>query len=190
MHFLKALFAATIVVLLASCAPEINEKHMQKLRNISFTKLLSFGTNPMIVNAVKIENKKRKELSEIKRLDDKWKETPVDAAIIKALTESECGRYLNKIQTSQPHYAEIFVMDKLGGNVCMTGKTSDYWQGDEAKFIKSYKEGKGDVHISSINFDESSDTYVIQVSFPVIDGKDVIGAMTIGIDVEKYTQGL
>ena len=186
MQTVKTLFAAISVILLFSCTPEVDETSLQKLRNISFTKLLSFGTDPVIVDAVKIENKKSRMLSEIKDLDDKWIEIPVTALRMKALTGSECGRYLKKIQNSEPYYAEIFVMDKLGRNVCMTDKTSDYWQGDEAKFMESYKEGKGDVHISNVIFDESADAYVIQVSIPVIDRRDVIGAMTFSVDVDKF----
>jgi hypothetical protein len=67
----------------------------------------------------------------------------------------------------------------------MTDKTSDYWQGDEAKFKNSYKGGAGGVHISDVKFDESTQAYLTHVSVPVKDGDKVIGAITVGIDVEK-----
>ncbi len=70
-------------------------------------------------------------------------------------------------------------------NVCMTDKTSDYWQGDEAKFKESYKDGQGALHVSKVKFDDSTQTYVVQVSVPVVDGSEIIGAITIGVDVDK-----
>lgn len=76
-------------------------------------------------------------------------------------------------------------MDNQGAHVAMTDKTSDYWQGDEAKFIESYNGGKGAVHIADVEFDNSTQAYLFQVSVPVKDGNKVIGATTIGIDVDK-----
>jgi hypothetical protein len=105
---------------------------------------------------------------------------------MKALMENECGKYLRKIQASAPHYAEIFVMDNQGANVAMSDKTSDYWQGDEAKFIKSYNGGRGAIFIDDVKFDNSTQAYLVQVSVPVKDGDKVIGAITFGINVDKF----
>jgi hypothetical protein len=118
-------------------------------------------------------------------MDKKWLATPGVVDYMQALMESECGQHLRQIQQSAPYYAEIFAMDNQGANVCMTDKTSDYWQGDEAKFTESYKGGTGAIHISDVKFDDSTQVYMVQVSVPVKDGDQVIGAITIGIDVEK-----
>jgi len=67
----------------------------------------------------------------------------------------------------------------------MTDKTSDYWQGDEAKFKKSYNGGSGAVFVDDVEFDDSAQAYLCQVSVPVKDGAEVIGAITIGVDVDK-----
>jgi len=53
-------------------------------------------------------------------------------------------------------------------------------------FIESYKGGKGGIHISDVLFDKSSQAYIVQVSVPVVDGNKVIGAITIGIEVDKF----
>ena len=52
----------------------------------------------------------------------------------------------------------------------MTDKTSDYWQGDEAKFKKSFNGGAGAVFVDDVSFDKSSQTYSVQVSVPVKEG--------------------
>jgi hypothetical protein len=104
---------------------------------------------------------------------------------MKAIMDSECGKQLRTIQNSAPYYAEIFVMDNQGANVAMTDKTSDYWQGDEAKFKNSFANGQGSVFVDEVQFDDSAQAYLVQVSVPVKDGDKVIGAITFGLDVDK-----
>jgi len=157
----------------------------QKVVDLTNSKLIALGADPIIVKSVKDENAKGKTLAQIKLMDEKWLGHPGIADYMQALMESECGKHLRAIQKSTPYYAEIFVMDNQGANVAMTDKTSDYWQGDEDKFTKSFNGGKGAVHISEVKFDESTQAYLVQVSVPVKDGDKAIGAITIGIDVDK-----
>ena len=161
------------------------EQAPQKIVDLAHSTLVKLGSDPVIVAAVKAENAKRKSLNEIKGLDSKWKATPGIADYMNAMMESVCGKHLREIQNSETFYAELFVMDNLGANVCMSDKTSDYWQGDEAKFKESYKGGAGAVHVSNVKFDDSTQAYLVQVSVPVKDGGKVIGAITIGVDVDK-----
>ena len=161
------------------------EKAPQKVVDLAHGDLSSLGDDPVIVAAVKEENAKGKSLDQIKAHDEEWKATAGVVDYMTALMESPCGKHLRSIQSSKPYYAEIFVMDNQGANVCMTDKTSDYWQGDEAKFTESYKDGAGSMHISDVKFDDSTQAYVVQVSVPVKDGGKVIGAITIGVDVDK-----
>ncbi len=81
--------------------------------------------------------------------------------------------------------SEIIVMDNLGMNVAATGLTSDYWQGDEAKYQKTYSMGAGSVHVGEIELDESTNAYLIQISATVTDpaSGEPIGAVTYGINV-------
>jgi len=161
------------------------EKAPQKVVDLAHATLSAVGTDPVIVAAVKAENAKGKTLGQIKEMDEKWKATPGIADYMKAIMESDCGRHIRKIQASASYYAEIFVMDNQGANVAMTDKTSDYWQGDEAKFNESFKGGAGAIHISDVEFDESTQAYLVQVSVPVKDGDTVIGAITFGVDIDK-----
>ncbi|MFH1490053.1 MAG: cache domain-containing protein [Pseudomonadota bacterium] len=161
------------------------EKAPQKVVDLANGALVKLGADPVIVKAVQEENAKGKTLAQIQEKDKEWMKTPGIADYMKALMESDCGKYLRGIQKSAPFYAEIFVMDNQGANVAMTDKTSDYWQGDEAKFKESYKGGAGAVHIGGVKFDDSTQAYLVQVSVPVKDGDKVIGAITIGIDMDK-----
>ena len=161
------------------------EKVRQNVVDLANSALANLGTDPVIVKAVKDENAKGKTLAQIKDMDKKWKAHAGIADYMKAIMDSECGKHLRKIQESAPYYAEIFVMDNQGANVAMTDKTSDYWQGDEAKFEKSFAGGAGSVFVDEVEFDDSSQAYLVQISVPVKDGGKVIGAITFGIDVDK-----
>ncbi|MBU1168235.1 MAG: PDC sensor domain-containing protein [Proteobacteria bacterium] len=161
------------------------EKAPKKIVDLAHSTLAAMGSDPVIVDAVKQENAKGKTLDQVKKTDETWKATAGISDSMKAIMDSECGKHVRSIQAQKPFYAEIFVMDNLGGNVAMTDKTSDYWQGDEAKFINSFNKGAGAVFIDDVEFDESSQSYLVQVSVPVKDGDKAIGAITFGIDVDK-----
>ncbi len=161
------------------------EKAPQKVVDLSNSTLAKLGTDPVIVKAIKAENAKGKTLNQIQEMDKKWKAHAGIADYMQAMIDSECGKHLRNVQNSAPYYAEIFVMDNQGANVAMTDKTSDYWQGDEAKFKKSYKGGAGSVFVDEVEFDDSTQAYLVQVSVPVKGGGKVIGAITFGIDVDK-----
>lgn len=161
------------------------EKAPQKVVDLANEVLVGYGTDPVIVAAVQEENAKGKTLASIQELDKKWKATPGVADFMKALMESTAGKHLRKLQSDNPYFAEIFVMGNQGGNVAQTDKTSDFWQGDEAKFQKSFNGGVGAVHISDVEFDDSTQAYIVQVSVPVKDNGKVIGAITFGVDVDK-----
>ncbi len=176
---------AVSLMVIGGTSAQAAEKAPQKVVDLANSSLAQLGTDPAIVAAVKAENAKGKTLAQIQELDKKWMATAGIADYMKALMDSECGRHLKKTQSSQAYFAEIFVMDNQGANVAMSDKTSDYWQGDEAKFTESFKGGAGAVHIGDVKFDDSAQAYLVQVSVPVKDGDKVIGAMTIGIDVDK-----
>jgi hypothetical protein len=177
--------AAAALVCLTFGPAAAAEKAPQKVVDLANGELAAFGTDPVIVKAVKAENAKGKSLDAIKGQDEKWKGTAGVVDYMQALMDSACGKHLRALQDTKAYYAEIFVMDNQGANVCMTDKTSDYWQGDEAKFKESFAGGKGAVHLSDVKFDDSTQAYLVQVSVPVKDGEKVIGAITFGIDLDQ-----
>lgn len=185
MRKVQMFFLAGMVLIIACGVGYAGEKAPLKVFNLANSVLAELGTDPVIVGAVNAENAKGKTLTQIKDKDKEWKNTPGVVDYMSAIMDSECGRYLRHLQDSAPYYMEIFVMDNQGANVAMTDKTSDYWQGDEAKFKKSYNGGKGAVFVDEVEFDDSAQAYLSQVSVPVKDHGKVIGSITFGIDLDK-----
>lgn len=179
-----SLFVGLFFVVVSSVAGA-GEKAPQKVLDLASSTLAAYGMDPVIVKAVQAENAKGKTLAQIQAKDEEWKGHAGIADYMKAIMGSECGKHLRTIQNNAAYYSEIFVMDNQGANVCMTDKTSDYWQGDEAKFKKSFAGGAGAVFVDDVKFDDSTQAYQVQVSVPVKDGGKVIGAITFGINVDN-----
>ena len=160
------------------------EEAPQSVKDLA-TKLTPWGKNPTLIQAVKTQNAENLTLDTIKKRDKVWRETSGVDDMMKGMMESAAAKAMYGMEKSEPFYTELFLMDNQGANVAMTNKTSDYWQGDEAKFQKSYNNGAGAIHIGDVEFDESAQAYLVQVSVPVVDGDKVIGAITIGVNLDE-----
>ncbi len=92
------------------------------------------------------------------------------------------GSFLkNKLIQSSSLYVEAFLCGNQGEVVGEYPKTTDYWQGDEQKFIDSYNNGSGKTFIGPLQYDESTRTYSVQISVPVIDNGKTIGVLIVGL---------
>lgn len=147
--------------------------------------LEEWGNNPMLVTAVKQQNDKGTSLETIKSTDKEWMAAIGVTPFMKAMMDNDTAGELKKLESTKPYFTEVFLMDNQGANLAMTNKTSDYWQGDEAKFTESFKGGQGAVHIGKVKFDKSSQAYLVQVSVPVMEGGKAIGAITIGVNLDE-----
>ena len=147
--------------------------------------------NDIVISAVKAQNAKNSNLSEaeIIVLDKQWRaETSATSQpLISGVMANSLSNYLSGVKNdSAGVYTEIFVMDNKGVNVGQSDVTSDYWQGDEAKWQKSYQAGADAIHVGDIEMDESSQQFQAQVSMPIVDpaSGEVIGAVTVGLNLD------
>jgi len=148
-------------------------------------RLQEWGRDPILTEAVRQQNARGQTLDEIKQVDAAWLAESGVTPFMEGLMTNEAARELKKLEGSGPYFVESFLMDNQGANVAMTNKTSDFWQGDEDKFTAAYLGGKGAVHIGPVKFDSSTQAYLVQVSVPVLDAGRAIGALTIGIDLDR-----
>lgn len=176
-------FAA--LLLIGSLASSVGAEEAPTSVKALVPTLESWGSNPALVAAVKAQNAKGASLDSIKKLDKEWRDAVGVTPFMTSLLNNPAAAEMKKYEASKPYFIELFLMDNQGANVAMTNKTSDYWQGDEAKFTESFKGGIGAVHIGGVEFDQSTQAYLVQVSVPVMDGGKAIGAMTIGINVDE-----
>ncbi|WP_407492759.1 hypothetical protein [Pseudooceanicola sp. MF1-13] len=151
----------------------------------------AWTSDPMLVNAIKSQNARTGGLSQdqIDEMDRQWRNEVgmSDRPIVDPVLFNPVSDHLrNLVSGSAGAVTEVFIMDGKGLNVAASDATSDYWQGDEEKFTETYAVGPDALHISNIEFDESTQTYQGQISMPISDPESgaVIGAMTVGLNAE------
>lgn len=193
MH-IRPIITCLAAVIVISGAAAANEFKPGITRHAE-SQVKSWLKDPAVVNAIKAQNKKHAGLSqsEIDSLDKQWRREAGASRqpLIGAVLSNGLSKFLKKKKAgSQGLYTEIFVMDNKGLNVGQSDVTSDYWQGDEAKWRKTYQVGAKSIHIGGVKKDESTQMFQSQLSLPVVDpdNNQVIGAITIGVNVELLSQ--
>jgi hypothetical protein len=142
---------------------------------------------PAIIAAIKAQNAEHASLdaAAIKKLDNQWKSEVTSASkpLINPVLKNATSTELKKIQAaSNGKYVEIFVVDNKGLNVGQTGITSDYWQGDEAKFTKVFP--TVGTYSEAPEFDESAQADVGEVDGTITDGGVAIGTYTVKVKAD------
>ncbi len=156
-----------------------------KVHELAKGELATLAADPVIVAAIKAQNAQGTSLEQIKAADKRWMDTAGVADFMKAIIDSPAGTHLRAWRKQRAYVSEIIVMDNQGANVAITEKTSDYWQGDEKKFTESFKDG-GATFVDKVKFDDSTQTYSVQVSVPVRDAAGAcLGVICFGIDIEN-----
>ncbi|MBR0555862.1 hypothetical protein J5J10_09240 [Ciceribacter sp. L1K23] len=147
-------------------------------------------SDPAVIAAIKAQNEKHAGLSaaDIDALDKKWRaevETS-DRPMISEVLGNDLSKMLQEKQMgSEGTISELFVMDNKGLNVGQSDVTSDYWQGDEDKFNKSFGAGKDAIFVDAVEKDESTQALQSQASVTISDESGApIGAITIGINMD------
>jgi hypothetical protein len=151
---------------------------------VEVKKIVAWGKDPELIKAVLAQNARKITLAQIQEIDNAWVAGGEEGRA-RELLGNACALRLKALVAKHAAYGESFVMDNQGANVCMTGRTSDFWQGDEAKWQKSFNAGNGQVFVDKPHYDASAKAILVQVSFPVVDGALTVGAITVGIDPSK-----
>lgn len=187
----KVLAIAAVSLMLTAGGAQANE-YQARLQALATEKLAVLAADPVVVSAVKAQNEAHAayDAAKIDELDKAWRAEVAGGggATTNGMLANALSKHLLSVRDgSAGLYAEIFVMDNKGLNVGISNMTSDYMQGDEDKWQKTFSVGADAVLVDEVEQDESSGTFVSQVSVTVVDPetKAPIGALTVGVDVEK-----
>ncbi|MCR2747338.1 hypothetical protein [Limnobacter parvus] len=144
----------------------------------------AIAAKPEVIAAVKAQNSQGLSMDAIKALDNKWIAAAGGLPEGKTMMATPVSKLLLTAEKAKPYFVESILTDNQGANVAISSMTSDYWQGDEPKFVNAYAEGKGADYVARAKKDESSGAVVSQVSVPVMDGGKAIGTLTIGVNIQ------
>lgn len=186
---IRAFLLSTAVVVAAPAAMAV-EPHAAMQAYVD-SQIMTWAHDAAIVDAIAAQNVLTAgyDAAQIDTLDKTWRaEVGTASDLVDGVLMNDAADFLRaQITASGGMITEVFIMDAHGLNVAASGATSDYWQGDEAKFQETFPNGAGAMHFGEIEFDESSQTYQAQISITITDpaSGDPIGAMTVGIDAES-----
>lgn len=126
----------------------------------------------------------------INELDAQWvAERKADSKpLIAATLSNPLSSYLTMVQAhSEGLFTELFVMDNKGLNVGQSNISSDYWQGDEAKWQKTFLVAPNAVFIDEAEFDDERKIWVVQTNLAIADPETgvAIGAVTVDINLTE-----
>ena len=190
---LYARFAAAFVVAgtLTVASVQAAGEHVGAATEFAKTTIAQWVSSPELIQAIKAQNIRHAVLTaqQIDTLDKQWR-AEVGAGsrpLIDEVLNRPVSRFLADMKKERNGLVlEIFVMDNRGLNVAQSDVTSDYWQGDEAKWKKTYSAGPDAVFVDEVELDESSQTFLAQISMSIKDPETnaVIGAITVGVNVD------
>lgn len=147
--------------------------------------------DPLVVEALKDLNERHAHLtpSDIDRMDAVWR-TEVSGNV-RPLIDKVMGNPLSKFlkakqAASGGAITEIFVIDAKGLSIGESEVSSDYWQGDELKWQRTYLAGAGTLFVDRAEKDESTQMLQSQASLTVSDPQthQPIGTITVGINLD------
>jgi prepilin-type N-terminal cleavage/methylation domain-containing protein len=176
-------------VVLSSISSGEDPKLQKSVRQLVSSEINLWLTNPVIIEALRSKNRTTGRYTEqqIKALESKWQDEFVSGQydLIAEVLDRPVSRYLKRVKLNGlGMYHEILLMDGVGLLAGVSETNDDYWQGDESKWLETYRGDKGTLHVGELNFDESTMEWEIEVSLPVFDPEKQkpLGAITIGLD--------
>jgi hypothetical protein len=136
-----------------------------------------------VIGFVDAKNGTEEPAAEIQKRDTRWR-AGGEAALRKELTTNPCAERLRALSKSDSFVLEAILMDAQGALVCATDETTDYWQGDEEKWKKPMVAGL-EAFVDEPAWDDSTQSYGLQLSVPVLKGGRRIGALTLTLKVPR-----
>lgn len=147
--------------------------------------------DPIIIEALKTQNVLHARLNQaaIDSLDATWRAEFAGNVhpLIDTIVSNPLSQFLKDKQVASGGViTEILVIDAKGLSVGESEISSDYWQGDELKWQKTYLAGSLTLFVGAAEKDDSTQMLQSQASLTISNPKtgQPIGAITVGINLD------
>jgi hypothetical protein len=178
--FRVAVLAALVVVPVVEAAQTLQvtpamQGEIDKQKQV----VAGWAADPTIVGAVKEQNAG----APIPGMDNaKWKSVRRTDPLVTQFRSNAAGQFLRaKLAAGGGIYNEAFLSAARGEKVGFAEKTTSYIHLGAAKFDVPFTTSKA--WQGKPEFDESSQTYALQVSVPVLDSGKPIGVLVVGVSL-------
>lgn len=191
-RYAACLAAALVLAPLPAAAQGVAPNAQALIDAALIEEVRSWLETDLVRLSVETQNARRAGLDQagIDALDRQWRaeREAADKPLIAATLSSPLSVYLTRVQAGALGlYVEVFVTDEYGMNVGQSAITSDYWQGDEAKFQETFPKGPRAVFIDEPEWDEELKIWRAQLNLSLSDtsGARAIGAATVEINLTE-----
>lgn len=166
------------VIFFLSLQIQAIEKAPSEIIKLANDKLIQYGSDPILINAVKSANSKVTTIDEIQKVERLWQGKNFNDPSLKQLLNSSLAHYLKGFRKKDPHIEEVYLLDKKGVLIATAKYEEMYWWKDDLGF-KSAITGK--LYIADVELDEDENRNMVHVVLPIKDKELTIGALNIGL---------
>lgn len=135
--------------------------------------------------------------AQINSFDQQWVNAADSDELIQLRLTNEAASELIEYKNTFPDHVEMLATDRYGALVAATGRTSDFYQGDEEWWQKAWNNGQGGTYIGQPTFDESSNTVSIISAVPLTghneagaEADEVIGVLRTTFKFERVASAI
>ena len=170
-------------------------KEVEGVLQRKIDRLRELTEDPVILQAVRDSNATHADipLADLLAVDRQWmaRDEAVEP-LVKSLLTNACANRLVVFQNAYDGYAEIFIADARGANVCLTNRTSGYYQADKDWWVQGYNDGHGKTFYGKIEHDDSAMVESIPVFLPIMDptSQRAVGVMKVVVDITAIKREL
>ncbi|MCE5328138.1 MAG: HAMP domain-containing protein [Planctomycetaceae bacterium] len=143
-----------------------------------------FEHNSTIIDTLNRSSKRRPQ--ELSQLDSRWPRLPSDNPTMQKVLSNPAVKDARDLIEADPSVVEIILTDRFGQLVAATGKTTDFYQGDEIWWQEAFNAGKGQIYLSDAEPDVLARIGGITAATPIRSGQNVVGVARIVIDVNRW----
>lgn len=181
----------SIALIVATTLPVMSNEFEQPALSYYKTQLITWASDPILLEALRESNAttKGRDADQTQELDQQWRAQvgTSKTSLIDPIFTNDASEFLRRqAELSSGHITEISLIDANGFNAGISSLTTDYFQGDEDQFNEVFPKGTGAVWISDVDFDESSQSYQVDVAMAITDPgtNKVLGTMTVSLNAE------
>ncbi|MFT7506917.1 MAG: hypothetical protein ACI92I_000053 [Acidimicrobiales bacterium] len=122
----------------------------------------------------------------IQERDAQWIATSAGTTteLMNSLLQNELSHELRELsgffveEYEYPVYSEIFVTNVYGANIAQTGRTTDYYQADEAWWQHAVAEG---IYVGPVVYDESAEVFSMDIAVSIADESGEMAGVIIAV---------
>ena len=123
---------------------------------------------------------------QLQALDQAWPTMPLDAQPMRQVLEHPIAHTLRVLMQHDLRLLELMVTDRYGQLVAASGRTADFYQGDESWWQQTYDAGRGSIVIPPVNLDPSTHRWSLDICIPIIHDGKVIGVAREEFEFSKW----